>query len=204
MFENLIANRDKFKFMINFGSGAEFDRSLEIKNATEEEVLEKTPSDFYGFSKNLIAKRIYGINDNIVNLRIFNCFGENELSDRMIKANCIRHLQKQEMVVYTNKMMDFFYIQDLYKVVKYYLSNFDKGVPIDLNLCYEEKTDLIGITELIITLTGQSNNVKLVDEVNGRSYTGDPTKLSALNIEMGGIESGILQVYKFIQSTYRE
>jgi nucleoside-diphosphate-sugar epimerase len=204
MFENLVANRENFKFMINIGSGASFDRSMEIDCVEEEEVVNKNPLDFYGFSKNVIAKRIHGINDNIINLRIFNCFGEKELSDRMIKANCIRHMQNQEMIVYTNKKMDFFYINDLYRVVLYYLKNFDKGVPIDLNLCYKEKIDLIGITELIMTLTGQSNDVKLIDEINGRSYTGDPTKLLSLDIEFDGLESGILQVYKHLQSFYKE
>ena len=204
MFENLAANRDKFKFMINIGSGASFDRSLEIECVKEEGVLDRTPSDFYGFSKNVIAKRIYGIDDNIVNLRIFNCFGEQELSDRMIKANCNRHLQKEDMVVYTNKQMDFFYIEDLYRVVSYYLKNFDNGVPIDINLCYEQKFDLIEIAELIMTLTGRPNNVKLIDEVNGRSYTWDASLLSSLDIEMCGLESGILKMYKFLQKYNKE
>ena len=204
MFENLASNRDKFKFMINIGSGAAFDRHLEIDCAKEEDVLKSIPADFYGLSKNVIAKRIHGINDNIVNLRIFNCFGEQELSDRMIKGNCLRHLQKEDMVVYTNKKMDFFYIEDLYRVVSHYIRNYDNGVPIDMNLCYEQKFDLIGIAELIMTLTGRPNNVKLIDEVNGRSYTGDASLLSSLDIELCGLESGILKMYKFLQKHNKE
>ena len=204
MFENLASNRDKFKFMINIGSGAEFNRHLEIDCVKEESVLKSSPDDFYGFSKNIITKRIYGINDNIVNLRIFNCFGEQELSDRMIKSNCLRHIQKEDMVVYTNKKMDFFYIEDLYHVVSHYIENYDNGVPIDINLCYEQKFDLIEIAELIMTLTGRPNNVKLIDEVNGRSYTGDATLLSSLGIKLCGLESGILKMYKFLQKYNKE
>ena len=55
-----------------------------------------------------------------------------------------------------------------------------------------------------MTLTGRPNSVKLIDEVNGRSYTGDPTKLLSLGVEMSGLESGILQIYKFLQSIYKE
>ena len=199
MFENLAANRDKFKLMFNFCSGAAFDRAKSIDKVKEINIPTLTPADFYGLSKNVIAKRIQGIDDNIVNLRIFNCFGETELPDRMIKASCLRHLHHDEMIVYTNKKMDFFYIEDLYLVVKHYLENFSRELPTDMNLCYEQKIDLIGVTGLIMTLTGRSNSVKLIDEVNGRSYTGDPTKLSSLDIKLYGLESGILKVYKFLQ-----
>ena len=199
MFENLALHRDKFKMMINFGSGAAFDRSKDIHEVKEENVLNECPRDFYGLSKNIIAKRIYGIDDNIVNLRIFNCFGENELPDRMIKANCIRHLHDEEMIVYSNKKMDFFYIEDLYKVVIFYLTRFNKSLPLDLNLCYEQKFDLLGIADAIKTLTGRSNNVKLIDKERDFSYTGSPKRLSSLGIDLYGVESGILRVYKFLQ-----
>lgn len=204
MFENLAAHRDKFKMMINFGSGAAFDRSKEIDIVKEEDILYECPRDYYGLSKNIIAKRIYGINDNIVNLRIFNCFGENELPDRMIKANCLRHLYGEDMIVHSNKKMDFFYIEDLYKVIIFYLTQFEKQLPTDLNLCYEQKFDLIGITSLIKTLTGRENDVKLIDEENGCSYTGDSNRLLSLGLELFGLESGILRVYKFLQGLENE
>ena len=201
MFENLAAHRDNFKMMINFCSGAAFDRSKDISNAQEDEVLTACPRDYYGLSKNLIAKRIHGINDNIFNLRIFNCFGENEMHDRMIKANCIRHLHEEEMIVHSNKKMDFFYIEDLYRVVVYYLTHPETTHPIDINLCYEEKIDLIGITDAIKTLTGRPNNVKLIDKDSDFSYTGSAERLSSLGINMHGLENGILRVYKFLQGT---
>ena len=204
MFENLAGHRDKFKMMINFGSGAAFDRSKEIDVAKEEDVLSECPRDYYGLSKNLIAKRIHGINDNIVNLRIFNCFGESELSDRMIKANCLRHLHNEEMVVHSNKKMDFFYIEDLYKVVILYLTHFEKNLPTDLNLCYEQKFDLFGITDIIKSLTGRANDVRLIDENYSRSYTGSSARLMSLGIDLCGIESGILRVYKFLQGLENE
>ena len=201
MFENLASHRDKFKMMINFGSGAAFDRSKNIDEALESDVTSECPRDYYGLSKNLIAKRIHGINDNIFNLRIFNCFGENELNDRMIKANCIRHLHEEEMIVHSNKKMDFFYIEDLYKVVAHYLTHPEIAHPIDINLCYKEKIDLIGITDAIKTLTGRANSVKLIDKDSDFSYTGSAERLSSLEIDMHGLENGILRVYKFLQGT---
>ena len=55
-----------------------------------------------------------------------------------------------------------------------------------------------------MTLTGRPNNVKLIDEVNGRSYTGDASLLSSLDIELCGLESGILKMYKFLQKHNKE
>jgi GDP-L-fucose synthase len=200
MFENLASCRDRFKMMINFGSGAAFDRTKEISLVQENNVLKETPKDYYGLSKNIIAKRIHGINDNIVNLRIFNCFGESELPDRMVKANCIRHINEEEMVVHSNKKMDFFYIDDLYKVVLTYLEEFSGGsLPIDLNLCYEQKIDLLGIINIINNLTSRTEHVKLVHKAHSLSYTGSPKLIKTLGIKMYGIENAINKVYHSLQ-----
>ena len=198
MFENLVAHRDKFDFMINFGSGAAFDRSGPIDCVRETDVLNKCPVDYYGLSKNIIAKRIYAINDNIYNFRIFNCFGEHELNDRMIKANCINLLNNDDLIVHANKMMDFFYIEDVYKTVKHYLTHNQKLLPIDVNLCYEKKNDLIGIANLINNLTERSCRVKLGSKEKKYSYTGSGVILSSLNIDFIGIETGILNTINFL------
>ena len=55
MFGNLFRNKDKFKLMINFGSGAEFDRTIEISNACTDDLKDRTPQDFYGMSKKIIT-----------------------------------------------------------------------------------------------------------------------------------------------------
>ena len=43
-----------FKLMINFGSGAEFERKRPIDKATEQTIFQRHPSDYYGLAKNLI------------------------------------------------------------------------------------------------------------------------------------------------------
>ncbi len=198
MFENLVAHRSKFDLMINFGSGAAFDRNNQIDCVKESDVLSKHPIDYYGLSKNIIAKRIYGINDNVYNFRIFNCFGEHELNDRMIKANCINLLNKDDLVIHANKMMDFFYIEDVYRTVKHYLTHDQKLLPIDINLCYEKKYDLIGIANLINNLTERSCRVKLNSKEKKYNYTGSGAILSSLNIDFIGIETGILNTINFL------
>tara|TARA_R110000851_G_scaffold253451_2_gene405888 strand:+ start:405 stop:1253 length:849 start_codon:yes stop_codon:yes gene_type:complete len=204
MFENLALHRDKFKLMINLGSGASFDRSGNIDMAVESDVLRSCPVDYYGLSKNIIAKRIYGIDENIVNLRIFNCFSENELPDRMIKANCLRHIQGEDMIIHSDREMDFFYIEDFYRVICFYLENKREKIPIDLNLCYEEKISLSGITDSIKRLTSSKNDVILLNEEKGLSYTGSPERLISIGIELNGFRKSITKVYELLQEQANE
>jgi len=83
MFENLIKYAYKFKLIINFDSGAIYDRLSNIYNRKENEII-TIPSDYYGFSKYVIYKRSQQFK-NIINFRIFNIFHVNEEPDRFIK-----------------------------------------------------------------------------------------------------------------------
>jgi nucleoside-diphosphate-sugar epimerase len=102
MFNNLVANQKSFSKLISFGSGAEIFHG-------------DTP---YANSKREIANKIQNY-DNFYNLRIFGVFDENELNTRFIKANLIRYLKKEPMVIHQNKIMDFFYMKDLISLVDY-------------------------------------------------------------------------------------
>ena len=68
MFNNLHNQADSYKLMISFGSGAE-----------------KNLDNFYGVAKNAIAKEIENHDGNIINMRLFGCFGPSESNDRFMK-----------------------------------------------------------------------------------------------------------------------
>jgi dTDP-4-dehydrorhamnose reductase len=53
MFENMIKFAHLFKIIINFDSGAIYDRETDIYNRSEDDLL-TIPKDYYGFSKYLI------------------------------------------------------------------------------------------------------------------------------------------------------
>ena len=122
MFENLIRNWQKLNLFINFDSAASFDRRQNIHEFIEEDVGNSIPIDYYGFSKYVITQRCKQY-DNCKNLRIFNCFGTLEESQRMIKSNITRYINNEDIIIHKNKMMDFFFVDDLYEVIKYYLNN---------------------------------------------------------------------------------
>tara|TARA_R100000152_G_C6755301_1_gene179015 strand:+ start:68 stop:793 length:726 start_codon:yes stop_codon:yes gene_type:complete len=192
MFENLASQRDKFDLMINFGSGAEMDRTRDIMLRKEEDFLseEQLPSDYYGFSKYIIAKRIQQINDNICNFRIFNVFGELEKQDRMIKNNLTRFRSNLPLQVHQNKIMDFFSVEDLYRVVRYYLDNFlSFSLDKDLNMCYTNKVDLKQVCKIICS--DDEYKIDICDEGMSPAYCGNGERLRSLEIDLLGLEKSI-------------
>jgi nucleoside-diphosphate-sugar epimerase len=139
MYYTLLANRKRFGRFIHFGSGAET----------------YMPSEPYGYSKKVIAKSILN-QDKFYNLKIFGVFDENELDTRFIKANIKRYINKEPIQIYQDRVMDFFYMQDLIKVVDYYIN--EKDPPKEFDCVYEDKCTLGGIATMI-------NNCSYPDEV---------------------------------------
>ena len=121
MFENLIKFADHFQFIINFDSGAIYDRSTNIYCRKEEDLV-SVPSDYYGFSKYLIYNRSLKYS-NIVNFRIFNIFHINEEPDRFIKACFLAKQNRSHVTIEQDKYFDFMSEADFIKIVRYYLTN---------------------------------------------------------------------------------
>lgn len=145
MFYNLIEYKHKFIKLINFSSGASYDRNIDINSNNH--ILSSNPDDYYGFSKNIIDRLILNI-DNFYNIRIFNVFSKNEKETRFIKM-CINNIKKNQNIIINNdRNFDFFYIEDLVKVIEYYINN--NNLEKDIDLCYKKKYKLSEIAELII------------------------------------------------------
>jgi nucleoside-diphosphate-sugar epimerase len=188
MFENLMHYRDSVKFIFNIASGAEFDRSKEISLAKEDDIFLQTPSDYYGFSKNLISKRVRQINQNIVNFRIFGIFDENENDTRFIKNNINRFKNGLSPEIHTDKYMDFFYMKDFITVLSFYLKSKDE-LPMDINLCYEKKYKLSNLIKMIYGEDVQLENLPCSFE-----YTGSPEKIKRSNLNLIGMEEAIRSI----------
>ena len=126
MYSNLASCNDSFGCMFNIGSGAEFDRSSGVDMAQEEQIYDFFPDDYYGSVKNLIARSITDFNENIYNLRLFGWFGEKETESRLIKS-CINKIKNNKPIeIHQNKMMDYFYANDLYRVITFIVENKEK------------------------------------------------------------------------------
>jgi nucleoside-diphosphate-sugar epimerase len=176
MYYNILNHKNKFNKFITFGSGAEI----------------YTPDSPYGLSKKAIAKSILD-QFNFYNIRIFGLFGEGELNSRFIKANLERYKNNQPIQIYQNKIMDFFYIEDLWNVVKYYMNT--EFPPKQIDCCYKESkgTDLLDISNMINNLDSHTVDIIIKNQESGQPYVGQPIEL---NIEYIGLDRGLKLEYE--------
>ncbi len=190
MFNNLVENRNKFGSLIHFGSGAEFDRRTDIASAKEND--ESCPVDYYGLSKKIIKREIAKI-ENFYNLRIFGCFGEDELGTRFIKSAVKSVKSGHAIKIHQNRYMDFFYIEDLCRVIEHYIENISKkDLPKDMNLCYNKHKSLLDIANKINKLMNKPyENVVVQQSGYYTEYTGNGEVLDTLGLELDGLDKGL-------------
>jgi GDP-L-fucose synthase len=177
MFNNLLINKDKFKKFISFGSGAEI----------------RMPETPYGKSKSII-NNIIEKEPNFYNIRIFAVFDENELDTRFIKSNILRYINKKEMIIHANKLMDFFYMQDLISLVNYYINEEDPPKTIDCS--YKDKKNLFEIANFINTLDEYKVPIGFEKNNIEQDYCG----ISNLPIKPIGLEQGIRNSFREIKT----
>jgi len=198
MVENLLKFKHQYKALFNFCSGAAFDRKANIVQAKEEEILTSLPADYYGLSKNLISRKSQGSERGIYNLRLFGCFGKYEESQRFIKNSITNLLKGGSIEIHQDKDMDFFYSEDVCKVIEYLMENNDSGnIDKDYNLCYKKKYRLSDIAKVILDVVGLSDrNVIIHHDGMSNSYTGDSSRLEKLKIDFVGLEEGIRRCHE--------
>ena len=207
MFEVLEKSCSDAEILFNFGSGAEYSRYDEIFFKDEKDFGEKIPFDFYGFSKYLISKSIRSSKNRWVNLRIFNCFGLDEKKDRMITSSITKKLEGNKIVVHQNKYMDFFYIEDLLRVIDFYIDNIKnlESKPRELNLSYGREhscTTLNEIAEYIDSRAVPKVGVSTLNNGYSKSYCGNNERLKSLGIDLMGIEKSIDFMFNTLKKEY--
>lgn len=187
VFENLYSCKNLLHKVINFASGAEFDRQNDINLSKEEDIFERVPKDYYGLSKSIISKKALTAN-NFYNLRIFGCFDENELDSRFIKICILKSKNNETITIHEDKIMDFFYIQDLISIIKYFL--LVNPTYQDINLSYKNKYKLSQIAKKITNKTNSKSDI-IIQKEQGLNYNGNFDKLLSLPIKLIGLEYGI-------------
>jgi GDP-L-fucose synthase len=195
MFENLLSYDIP---IINFCSGAVYGRNRSLDGVKEEQFGEATPTDYYGLSKYIISHRCRS-KDNIYNLRLFAVFGPEEPYGRFIKNNIKNYVNKTDIIIFKDKYMSFFGIEDTKKVIDYFLLN-HKTCPRELNLVYQERTSLTDVAELINTLSHHKVNIFKKEEGWDSNYYGCGKVLGSLNINLNGLFEELRNCYTTINT----
>jgi UDP-glucose 4-epimerase len=192
MFENLALNRDKFKLMINYGSGASEDFS-------------NSP---YALAKFIIDRRVEQIRDNIVSIRLWGCTGEDEKDHRFIQSCINRLLQGKQAVIYQDRLFDFVTINDVCRITDNYISSISEEdawfavMPKILDFVPLKKEKLTSIANKVdyyvkyyngenFKLQPTESRFLIKSEKMGLPYVGDGVRLNSLYFKLDSLEKHI-------------
>ena len=112
MFSVLYDLRFDYRRMVYTGSGAEYDKTKDISNVKEDEVFQRKPQDDYGLAKQLM-NRMASQSSNIVNCRVFGCFGPGELPERFVRHCVDSCLRRAPIAIQQDCKFDYIYVDDL-------------------------------------------------------------------------------------------
>lgn len=178
---NLLQCKQHYHKFINIGSGAEI----------------CSPFSPYGLSKRVIHESLSD-KENFYSLRIFGIFNHNEFDTRFIKSNIKRYINKEKMIIYKDRLMDFIYFNDFVELIKYYIAN--HNAPKFLDCVYKNKHLLSDICNMINSLSDHRVPVEIQEKDQfDFAYTG---VYNDIRLSMCGLEQGILQTYKALLKNY--
>lgn len=170
MFTNLHAHVSASCKMIEFGSGAEYDKRQNLDRVKESDFGKSIPVDPYGLSKyrisDIIAQDPYS-----VNLRLFGVYGAGESPSRFITAACISHLRNEPFRMRRNVLFDYLEVGDLCRAVNRILDKWPRHRC--LNLTPPESIALADILPRVAECTGKQVDISIEQEGMGAAYTGD-------------------------------
>ena len=110
------------------------------------------------------------------------------------RSNYNRYINKKSIVIYKDKKMDFFYMEDFINLIEYYINN--DTPPIEINCTYDHSYRLSEIANIINSIDSHSVPVCIERDGESSSYIGSPNNL----LSFKGLEYGILKVYKRLKN----
>jgi GDP-L-fucose synthase len=199
IFFNVVANKKFFDRMIFFGSGAEYDRFRDLKNVKESEFGKCVPGDDYGFYKYVCSRYIENT-DFIVNLRLFAVFGKYEdYANRFISNIMCRGILGLPLIVRRNRIMNYLYIDDLAKIVEFFILNKPKHKFYNV---LGENVDLVSIAHMIgdvLLKSGENPLIKVLNEEYDNEYTSDSSLLAneLPDVQRTPLSRGIEELFRW-------
>jgi UDP-glucose 4-epimerase len=197
MFFNLARCNDYYDRLIYFGSGAEFSRENWQPGMNEAYFDKYVPSDQYGYSKYIMTKYSQS-NSFIYNLRLFGVFGKYEDWRYRFISNAIsRVMLDQPIEIKQNVYFDYLYIDDLVKIVDWFLNNKPKHNVY--NVCSGQAVDLKTLAEKVLSISGKNLDIIIKKKGLGREYSGDNTLImkELSGLRLSSMEDSIRDLYNW-------
>lgn len=180
IFMNLFSCSNLYGKMIYTGSGAEFDKSLDIDLVSEEECQRSIPKDSYGFAK-YVMNSLSAKSDNVYNFRVFGCYGPGDATTKFI-THCIRSiLLNKDITIRKDCKFDYLHVFDFARFVNWGINSNLKYH--DYNVCSGMPVLLSNIAEIVKHLMNSKAKIRLLSDELNRNYTASNKRI----IEESGI-----------------
>lgn len=192
IFFNILNIAEKYHCgFINFGSGVQSSNTIKFNTSTP-----------YALSK-MIMHNSFCLVDKakFCEFKLYNVFGINELSSRFITSNILRYIKEEPMIIHQNKIMDFYYINDLMLQIEDVINDFpiqNKEIcKLKKSAVYKNKTDLIEICDIINNLDKHKVNIILESSQKGNDYFEfyNEQRPSYDNSKLFGLKNGIIEMF---------
>lgn len=195
-FMNLYSLRNHYKKMIYFGSGAEYDKSLDISYVTETQIGINIPKSDYGFAKYIMNALARG-SQNIYNLRIFGCYGPTDADFKLITSAILSCIKGEDIKIRQNTWFDFMYVEDIVPILDYFINHTPKYH--DYNMCTGNRIQNVEVCQIVSELTGSHCKVLVSEKNNGKEYTACNKRLlnEIPDIQFTDIKDGIKKQIDF-------
>lgn len=173
-FMNLYAARDLYEKMFFLGSGAEYNKKMDIESIKEDDCFRAIPEDSYGFAK-YIMNTIGHHDEKLCNMRIFACYGPTDHESKFI-THCINCcLKNEDITIRQNCYFDYMHVSDLGNILVRFINKYPKDN--DYNVCSGTRKTLKEIAEIVKEQMNSDSSIKVLTEGMNKEYTGDNNKL---------------------------
>lgn len=171
IFMNFYNVRDYYDRMLYLGSGAEFDKTIDMKTINEKEVHRSMPKDVYGCTK-FIMNELSQHSENVYNLRLFACYGPYDHESKFITHVIRCCLEHEDITIRQNCYFDYLHVYDLAKIMLCFIEA--KHLKYhDYNIASGTKFTLLEIAKMVREQMNSSSKIIILNEGWNKEYTAD-------------------------------
>lgn len=176
IFMNFYRMSDCYEKMIYLGSGAEFDKSRDIKKIRETQISESIPYDGYGLAK-YVMNELARKSANVYNFRLFACYGPFDHESKFI-THCIRCcLNNEPITIRQDCMFDYLHVYDAAKILAAGVEN--ELAYHDYNLASGSYFSLKDIAEEVKRQMDSESPIVILKSGWNKEYTADISRLES-------------------------
>lgn len=193
--------------LINFGSGAQYNKQRNLIEIKECDIGQILPIDDYGFSKYVMSRYISANQkDNIYNPIIFGLYGKYEdYTYKFISNAIVKNLLKMPIVINQNVEFDYLFIDDFVQIIRAMIE--DEFKNREFNITPDQSIDLYTIAQMINHIGNHQSEIQIRNEGMNYTYTGDNSLLKENlhgSFKFTSYEDGITQLYQYYKEHIEE